>query len=65
MIMYAKLLNWREYGDLIILECLLNGQHFGISTYKNRIYNAHLLKEEVYIPLDSNGDILSIDLYGD
>lgn len=44
MITAAKLVNWREHRDMIILECELNGEHFDISTYKERLYNVHLLK---------------------
>jgi uncharacterized protein YuzE len=64
MITYAKLLNWREHGDIIIIECVSvsDGDRFEVSTYKSRIYNAHLLNEEVYIRLDSNRNIIGIDL---
>lgn len=36
----ARLVNWKEHGDMIILECESNGKRFEISTYKQRIYNA-------------------------
>ncbi|WP_242143068.1 MULTISPECIES: hypothetical protein [unclassified Bacillus cereus group] len=62
MITYAKLINWREYGEAIILECLVGEEYIEISTYKNHIYNAHLLKDQVYIRLDSAGRILGIDI---
>ncbi len=32
----AKLITWKEHGDMIILECELNGKRFEISTYKQR-----------------------------
>ncbi|EOA3904763.1 hypothetical protein ACO11K_000869 [Bacillus cytotoxicus] len=62
MITYAKLINWREYGEVIILECLAGEEYIEISTYKNHIYNAHLLKDQVYIRLDSTGRILGINI---
>ncbi|PKJ52068.1 hypothetical protein [Bacillus sp. SN10] len=62
MITYAKVLSWRELRDMIILECVSDEQYFEISTYKKRIYNAHLLNEQLYLRLDSNGEIIGIDL---
>ncbi len=59
----AKLINWKEHGDMIILECELNGKRFEISTYKQRIYNAHLLSADVYIRLDSSDNIIGINIY--
>ncbi|MED1559954.1 hypothetical protein [Bacillus paramycoides] len=63
MITTAKLVNWKEHGDMIILECESNGKRFEISTYKQRIYNAHLLPDEVYIHLDAFNNIIGIDIY--
>ncbi|MBE5107404.1 hypothetical protein IGI01_19615 [Bacillus thuringiensis] len=63
MITIAKLVNWKEHGDMIILECESNGKRFEISTYKQRIYNAHLLSDEVYIRLDISDNIIGIDIY--
>ena len=48
---------------MIILECELNGKRFEISTYKQRIYNAHLLSADVYIRLDSSDNIIGINIY--
>ncbi|MDY0855227.1 hypothetical protein SPE26_30755 [Bacillus thuringiensis] len=62
MITIAKLVNWKEHGDMIILECESNRKSLEILTYKNKIYNAHLLKEEVYIRLDSTGNIIGINI---
>ena len=59
----AKLITWKEHGDMIILECELNGKRFEISTYKQRIYNAHLLSADVYIRLDSSDNIIGINIY--
>ncbi|ADY20180.1 hypothetical protein P4U05_17430 [Bacillus paranthracis] len=58
----ARLLNWKEHGDMIILECESNGKRFEISTYKQRIYNAHLLSDadDVYVRLDSSDNIIGI-----
>ncbi|PER62132.1 hypothetical protein CN913_27245 [Bacillus cereus] len=42
----------KSYGgskDIIILACELNRKQFEISIYKQRIYNAYLLSDEVYI----------------
>ncbi|HDX9708009.1 TPA: hypothetical protein ROY17_005825 [Bacillus thuringiensis] len=63
MITTAKLVTWREHGDMIILECESNGKRFEISTFKQRIYNAHLLLDEVYIRLDTSDNIIGIDIY--
>ncbi|MED2875097.1 hypothetical protein COK05_27715 [Bacillus cereus] len=62
MITTAKLVNWREHGDMIILECELNEKHFEISTYKERLYNVHLLKMEVYVRLDVHGKLIGINI---
>ncbi|KEK25205.1 hypothetical protein [Bacillus gaemokensis] len=62
MITYAKVIRWRKHEDTIILECVSDGKQFEIPTYKSRIYNAHLLNGEVYIRLDSNGNIIGIDV---
>ncbi|MDY7965268.1 hypothetical protein [Bacillus thuringiensis] len=62
MITIAKLVNWKEHGDMIILECESNRKSLEILTYKSKIYNAHLLKEEVYIRLDSTGNIIGINI---
>ncbi|MBY0598597.1 hypothetical protein [Bacillus bingmayongensis] len=63
MIIYTKLDYWREYGDMIVLGCKSGKETFEISTDKNRIYNAHRLKDEVYIRLDSDKNIIGIDVY--
>lgn len=62
MITYVEVLSWRELGDMIILECISNGQCFEISTYKKRIYNAHLLNKQLYLRLDLNEEIIGIDV---
>ncbi|MDF9457240.1 hypothetical protein P5837_27110 [Bacillus cereus] len=62
MITAAKLVNWREHRDMIILECELNGEHLDISTYKERLYNVHLLKMEVYVRLDVHGKLIGISI---
>ncbi|MEB9686076.1 hypothetical protein BK742_09030 [Bacillus thuringiensis serovar pingluonsis] len=62
MITYAKVLSWRELGDMIVLECVADGQYFEVSTYKRRIDNVHLLNEQFYLRLNADGDILGIDL---
>lgn len=59
----ARLVNWKERGDMIILECESNGKHFEISTYKQRIYNSHLLSGDVYVRLDSSDNIIGINIY--
>ncbi|NIL29487.1 hypothetical protein [Bacillus thuringiensis] len=63
MITTAKLVNWKEHGEMIILECESKGKRFEISTYKQRIYNVHLLSDEVYIRLDTSDNIIGIDIY--
>ncbi|HDR7762426.1 MULTISPECIES: hypothetical protein [Bacillus cereus group] len=62
MITTAKLVNWREHGDMINLECELNGKPFEISTYKERLYNVHLLKVEIYVRLDVHGKLIGINI---
>ncbi|MED2800631.1 hypothetical protein P4244_24350 [Bacillus thuringiensis] len=62
MITIAKLVNWREHGDMIILECELNGKPFEISTYKERLYNVHLLKVEIYFRLDVHDKLIGINI---
>lgn len=59
----ARLVNWKEHGDMIILERESNGKHFEISTYKQRIYNSHLLSGDVYVRLDSSDNIIGINIY--
>ena len=47
----AKLINWKEHGDMIILECELNGKRFEISTYQhiNNEYIMHTFYQLTFI----------------